>query len=428
MLSFVRESLFGLAAFGTGVVLTVLVAGQLGAPEEDLRNAELRFSELDAVQQDDLKNRAAAYLGPAGEASLQRVEAIHAAVGQDPQLNARLDRIVELLGDADEETRFQLRPNGTFADDWVETIQRLDSRQPSHDRVLEVEIPSFSSSEKRTLKFTDAHLQAFLDAAVPQPVPDELAERLKVFNGPEMQCEASLAKTIWLLSQLLPENRIPEKDRNLRRELVVTALRDHLIPEDLRKEFPPSVDTGRPDDQRRTLGFFAAPWLFQLLTYYGTIFDERHTADLSSAVEIFGDECNREKQLALMRQDPSDAARDLVKSVNPEVDALKQDLMRLRRFARVMSDFRNGRGTQGRSGRGGFGRNRPSGPDDRPQQDGREPFDPLSPGPPPDGRGRPDGDRPRGGPDFRNGPGARGDFDPRPDPPPGPPPEPRQDR
>lgn len=387
-----KDSVIPLASLLCGVVATLLLAGFVQQPQTQLQASAERFSRLSPREQEDIYARAKSYAGNFREAERKRAEAIHEAVQQDPELLEKLTQLDELLKTADEETRAKLKPNGEFSENWVQLVNSFAEQHSKTVPTIEVRFPWPGSARDRDgLEFSETQFERFLDDAIPQPTPQSLQTRLDDFRDTELHNERVLTKILWLIREL----RSPD---GVDAQAVTDAVEKHLItdphsptgerilgflhwrptfggpppdgrpqprrPESGRPESRSSGRASEPDQDRRQaqLRFLRMkPMLFlrDPLRHYESRFNATYLPTNSDLAALFGQELNRDRQLALMRMDPTEAEKELHNKViehipnsDQAIVALNADLQEVNQYFRErLWEMSRGRG--GSSSRGG---------------------------------------------------------------------------
>lgn len=397
-----KEKVIPLASLLCGVAATLMVADLVRQPETQLLASAERFSKLSPREQEDIYARAKSYSGNFREAERKRAEAIHEAVQQDPELLKKLKQLDELLKTADEETRAKLKPNGEFSENWVDLVTSFAEQQSKTVPTIEVRFPwPGSSRERDVLEFSETQFERFLEDAIPSPAPESLQNRLNDFRRPELHNERVLTKILWLIREL----RSPD---GVDAQAVTDAVERHLVTDvrsptgerivgflrwrptfggpgpDGRSEpgRPQPGNGGRPGDsdqdrrqaQLRFLRMKPMLFLRDPLRHYESRFNATYLPTNSDLAELFGQELNRDRQLALMRMDPVEAEKELHNKVIEHLPNSDQAIVALNGDLQEVNQYFRERLWEMARGRGGSSRgssNRRRGSDERPF-DGRE--------------------------------------------------------
>lgn len=378
MSSLNKDSLIPLTSLLAGVLATCLFVAWRQQPQPELVAAEDRFGSLSAVEQEDVRNKAASYVRNSNEQDRLRIEAIHEAVQHDPSLLKKLEELNGLLKTLDEESRAKLEPNGEFAEDWVRLVQEFHHQYATAVPTIEIRLPGPPSPERKrnAIRFTERQFEEFLDAAISGEMPAALRSKLERFSSPEQQCEHTLTKIVWLSQQLLSEENTSVDSGQL-----MNVAMEHLMQSEWRQRFQeftgrkPQVDHIKDPRERsealkqiqmrtaRMKSSFVLMFLKHALWHFEEAFHETHLPANSDPAEIFETEMKRDRQLALMRMDPTDAGKVLESEIiernsftNQAVADLNKDIKDLKhRFrekdAKMQSRHRGfGRWPDGRFG------------------------------------------------------------------------------
>lgn len=137
MIDQVKSWALSAAALVAGIVC-VIGAWSLVPREDDetVRN-RTRFVELSGQEQVDLRNKATAFVDPANEPELIRLQKIHQVVSKDPSLLKRLESLDNLLSNLDPEAKARLNPDGEFAENWPHQVLELARQNNAGDERFE---------------------------------------------------------------------------------------------------------------------------------------------------------------------------------------------------------------------------------------------------------------------------------------------------
>lgn len=406
----------------SGVALVAGMACVVGiwsmVPREDPQVAEnrARFDKLSGQQQSDLRNKATAFVDPANESELVRLQNIHVAVKKNPALMTRLETLDTLLSNLDPETKAKLSPDGEFASDWADQVKELANEKNGCDQNFEFppSVLVHYGARGPAVVVSGRDYEAFLNSVSEGNWGDN-PEYIKFINGDDVAMRR-IFKTLVLIDRSIADET---SDLNA---AILTASRETLI----------KPGTTRNDEVRKAMkaaGEFAAsqPAEVQVvaknlsglrvlelgLWNAKRMFLTRCLARETVAPEVFTKNFKRSEQMELMSMAPEDAAQELKSKLvsdnsvaDPEIARVNEILAetRDRLKSRTRELFGELSKLKGFSNRSFFGGDR--GPRRGRDDDGRGDRGPGGRGP----GGRPPGGDPgdRAEPDRRRGNGQPG--------------------
>lgn len=371
----------GLLVF-SGLVTTLLIAQQVRRPQA-IADQVVRaaFEQLPASEQSAMLEKAR-LLSQSPE-ELQRLQTIHDAVTADADLQKSLETFGAWWQKLGREERSRLRNNGSFVTNWAREAQDLYAETQYRSTEIVKEFPRGFGMPP--VVFTRHDFRQFLDAVIEQPSPS-LREQLSDLDPDQHRCEIVLAKTVWVVNELL--NLIRDRgrgdDSQLSADRVVQATVDYLL-QDSAQEGNQALRARleeRPLRDPRSL-FTILFVVKEGLDHQSDIFQSRHLGnEREQLVQAFAQE-DRGEQLQLMRMSPEEAQNALSNRLILERPTLEPGVARLAdRVEQLRERFRrlSGPGPERRD-------NRPRPP--RPPSDGPPSDGPPDDRPPNPGRRRP---------------------------------------
>ena len=395
-------------------MLTILILTPLMKPSDpQLEAAIQRFDGLDYLEQEDLRAKAEGFLSRPVE-DQQRLQAIHTAVQEQPELQQKLQQLHSWWQTLKPGERSQLRDSsGVFTADWTDRVQSEWTSRSQQANLITIHLPQWpprppgNERSENELVFSVQQVDLVLNAVIPEPPPAELAERLNAFSKPGQVTERRMQKLIWVLQQVHPGQGLTgnEKPSAVTPEAVNQAIDDYLVDSPTRQKISELFSDARMMELNRFLPFGgdnrAAENLGRLKAAVSATFFLRSTLEQlyislrqtfsqdvqTELVDVFADDLSRERQIELMSEDPSDFSRELRDAVftkrnaeSPEMARLVSDtqaiLSRDRRMPfRGGVDGRRGDPRGGRAGFGDRGRDNPPPREGGPPQDERPPLD-----------------------------------------------------
>ncbi|MCA9047301.1 MAG: hypothetical protein KDA89_01145 [Planctomycetaceae bacterium] len=429
----VRQLLIPTVALVTGAAIAVLGHSALQPNDPGLQKAVREFNHLEASQQEAVYTAAAGFI-TRDPNDQQRIRDIHQAALDDPRLLEKLKQLHGWWLSLDPTARQSLRDaNGQFRGSWVQDVERQWTSPEQREEQFVVSFPSWSAwrsgerSETR-YEFSLHQVEQLLAELIPDPIPEDLREKLQQFPQESQDIERTLAKAVWVARRIAPPGPGPttgppsegtRTERVLQPEQIRRAIEDLLLDSPSRERleatftefrFQDRIRTGpgQPPDSSRIpelaerFKAFAVSGVFMrgIVDHLSSLLRHRHSGDAGTdPVTVFAEELDRQRQLDLMRRDPDDVNRTLREEVFETINARSPALAELSRDARdarmalTLPGFSRGGVGDGRRGgqRNGFGPGRRE--DDR------------GSGPPPRGDGppgEPRGDGPRDRNNFRD--------------------------
>lgn len=410
---FSKENMIPLMSLLAGILVACGFFQWKEQTDPAMEAAVERFDDLTESEQTNVRNIAGAHLkNPSYSA---RMEAIHEEVQKDPALLPKLTALNELLRKQDRRVQSKLQPEGKFAEDWVQQVTELHRRDVATPDVIEIRLGFGMDDSSPVAQISEDQVEAFLTAALPDPLPEELQNKLGDLNKSDQTLERECTKMIWVLRNLFPapvpgKPFGPESMEGWPRitDAMVAHLFDRAVVDQIGERLVERKPEMAGDPERRlravTMAVFAS-----MFGHYESLFNKKHGPGDIVKSKYFQSELDAERRIDLMKVDPADALRRLTGKIieernaaNPHIEGLSQDIEKMRiifeRMRRIWGSGprRGDRGDRGGSGRGGYGGGRsgsqgPQGPrrpdggdrlpEDRPPgSDRRRPGDNGPPG------------------------------------------------
>lgn len=384
-----KDRVFPVLSLLAGFLLAMLLGVWLHQSQASA-DAQIRsqFAELEPAEQETLLNKAAAFkeLQDRSPERFNRLKSIHEAVEADPQLDTRLRTLYDWWLTLDVGERNRLKKSGDeFVQNWVEEVQQvyMDTRnKPNEFNIL---LLRGRSTRPELFRTNEADFESFLAEVVPQDPPAELAKTLTGLDPVKDSCERTLAKIMWLQQQITSLFRDPGRssggvsvtviERGVMDFLVESETRSRM--ENTRQQFLAQMNRfpqERPELRDKMWSAFVSMSVLRAaMDHYYQMFRIKHLGNQrASLMELF-DGLDRNKQVALMHKDPSEAEEDLEKilikqkySENSAIAGIAEELRNQEEVRKLQSRFSSRSGFGGRGGDGrGRGERPPPGSDPR---------------------------------------------------------------
>lgn len=377
-----RTTLVAALSAMAGATVTILLASLFTAPDPKLLAAEQRYQNLAASDAQRVQATYDHLHQPGSAEERDRIQAIHASVSADPNLEARLEQLYSWWSTRSDAQRFELRElQQTDADTWVAETQQQYLKTSQSDQIELTFRGRRGPGRPTSLYVSRTQISQFLEAAVPnETLSAQDASLIDELDPPDRP----LARVI-----MLPSVFRGARDRDSR-ERIGNALDAHLLSGSLPRQ------TREPGPE------IALSLVWAIKEHLSTDFFERHSVS-DEMIEQQFTELNASERVKHMISDSAEAAdalRALHSSDDPD-SPVSQLAARLAEFNNRMSMIRRERSRSGRGSRRG---EREDWRSDGPPRGHRDRIE----GGPPGRDGRRRRDREGLGPQFPGGPGGPG--------------------